>query len=312
MKKSHSEKVNKMRGMQGQILVLVLLIVVVSLAVGLAVATRNLTNIRTSTQAEHSQRAFTAAEGGVESTLSNLNKVAEAIETGNAGTTGCTNVQMKVSATCPLPSSVTGSGVNANVSASNVVVKEIKSYEKTIKLGDVAQVNLANTSSEFNVQWIKSGDLTPASMEFTFICTNDASVSCPLQVDNVQMNITKLANTYGRHSVAFTSGASGTGFSPCVIDTTPGTLFSCKENIKMPGSPKALLLRMKPLWNDVTVRIAPTQADANNFPVQIFEITSTATTDTGLTRKIQVTRDALPVMPAIFDYVLYSGQDINK
>lgn len=311
MKKSHSEKVNKMRGMQGQILVLVLLIVVVSLAVGLAVATRNLTNIRTSTQAEHSQRAFTAAEGGVESTLSNLNNVASYIKDGSNPPPSCTRVAGQ-SATCPLPTSVTGSGVNANVSESNVVVKEIKEYERVIKLGDVAQVNLANTSSEFNVQWIKSGDLTPASMEFTFICTNDASVSCPLQVDNVQMNITKLANTYGRHSVAFTSGASGTGFSPCVIDTTPGTLFSCKENFKMPGSPKALMLRMKPLWNDVTVSIAPTQADETNFPVQIFEITSTATTDTGLTRKVQVRRDALPVMPAIFDYVLYSGQDIIK
>ncbi len=56
----------------GQILILVLLIVVVALAVGLSVASRNITNLRSSTQTEQSQRAFTAAEGGVEDVLSRL------------------------------------------------------------------------------------------------------------------------------------------------------------------------------------------------------------------------------------------------
>ena len=49
---------------QGQILILVLLVVVVILAIGLSVASRNITNLRTSTQTENSQKAFSAAEGG--------------------------------------------------------------------------------------------------------------------------------------------------------------------------------------------------------------------------------------------------------
>ena len=56
----------------GQILILVLLVVVVVLAIGLSVASRNITNLRTATQSEQSQRAFGAAEGGVEKVLSDF------------------------------------------------------------------------------------------------------------------------------------------------------------------------------------------------------------------------------------------------
>src|SRR3989338_6979057 len=73
-----------MKRKSGQILILILLIVVVALAVGLSVASRNITNLRTSTQAEHSQRALSAAEGGVEDVLSRLNYVAQYITTGTA------------------------------------------------------------------------------------------------------------------------------------------------------------------------------------------------------------------------------------
>ena len=58
-----------MKKKKGQVLVLVLLVVVVALAVGLSVASRNLTNLRITTQSEQSQRAFNAAEGGNEHAL---------------------------------------------------------------------------------------------------------------------------------------------------------------------------------------------------------------------------------------------------
>src|SRR3990167_8580957 len=64
----------------GQILILVLLVIVVVLAVGLSVASRNITNLRTATQSEQSQRAFSAAEGGVEKVLSNFAGFANQID----------------------------------------------------------------------------------------------------------------------------------------------------------------------------------------------------------------------------------------
>ncbi|MCL5439267.1 MAG: pilus assembly PilX N-terminal domain-containing protein [Patescibacteria group bacterium] len=54
---------------RGQTLLIVVLIMVVSLTVGLAVASRSIVNLRTSTEEENSQRAFSAAEAGVEQLL---------------------------------------------------------------------------------------------------------------------------------------------------------------------------------------------------------------------------------------------------
>lgn len=307
MNKRQRVKVNKMTGKQGQILVLVLLIVVVSLAVGLAVAARNLTNIRTSTQTEHSQRAFTAAEGGVESTLSNLNNVASYIKDGSNPPPSCTRVPGE-SATCSLPSSVTGSGVNA--STSNVVVKGNKSYEKTIELGDVAQVDIHSYQGNTIIEWAKTGEPADVILEFTILCDIDPG-ACPVQVDDPPVIQAQGADykqlRVGFKAVNASSSGLGTGFRTC--EPNAGSLFSCKTEISLPDA-KPLLLRIKPFRNRVTVKITP--SDLSAFPVQTYEITSTATTDTGLTRKVQVTREALPQMPAIFDYVLYSGQDIIK
>lgn len=50
----------------GQMLIVVILIMVVALTVGLSIASRTITNLRISRQSEESQRAFQAAEAGIE------------------------------------------------------------------------------------------------------------------------------------------------------------------------------------------------------------------------------------------------------
>src|SRR4030042_6419904 len=108
-----------MKKRRGQVLVLILLIVVVALAVGLSVASRNITNLRTSTQTEHSQRALTAAEGGIEDILSRLSEVAP--------------VGAGVSEEYTVP--VGDISANVTVTAKTV-------YEATIQPGEVGQINL--------------------------------------------------------------------------------------------------------------------------------------------------------------------------
>lgn len=53
----------------GQILLVVVLAMIVALTVGLSVASRTITNLKISRQNEESQRAFQAAEAGIEQTL---------------------------------------------------------------------------------------------------------------------------------------------------------------------------------------------------------------------------------------------------
>ncbi len=56
---------------RGQILLVVILVMVTALTIGLSVAARTITNTRTSQEAENSEKAFSAAEAGIEQSLTN-------------------------------------------------------------------------------------------------------------------------------------------------------------------------------------------------------------------------------------------------
>ncbi len=58
---------------QGQALLLVVIVLVISMTIGLSVATRSITNLRTSSEEQDSQRAFSAAEAGIERALNSSN-----------------------------------------------------------------------------------------------------------------------------------------------------------------------------------------------------------------------------------------------
>src|SRR3989304_631033 len=57
---------------KGQILILFLLVLVVGLAIVLSVASRTITDIRTTTTSDESNRAYFAAEAGIEEALQQL------------------------------------------------------------------------------------------------------------------------------------------------------------------------------------------------------------------------------------------------
>src|SRR3990167_4248462 len=209
-----------MKKRRGQILIIVLLIVVVALAVGLSVASRNITNLRISTQTEQSQRAFTAAEGGVEDILSRLTTVAPA--------TG--------SQTFP----VTVGDITANVT-----VKSSQIYESTIQPGEIGQIDLLNMTSPFTLQidWSKSSDPLEKA--------NIASVELTL-VNNSG------GGNYGQSRI-FWQGILGRADelvpigNPTPSCSSPSTNFDkCGEWIIT--TPDPVLLRIKPLWNKATVK----------------------------------------------------------
>lgn len=56
---------------KGQVLLVVVLVMVVALTVGLSMLSRSISNLRNATDEEHSQKAFSAAEAGIEQFLKN-------------------------------------------------------------------------------------------------------------------------------------------------------------------------------------------------------------------------------------------------
>ncbi|OGD87219.1 hypothetical protein A2870_03670 [Candidatus Curtissbacteria bacterium RIFCSPHIGHO2_01_FULL_41_11] len=268
-----------MKKRSGQILIIVLLVVVVALAVGLSVASRNITNLRTSTQTEQSQRAFTAAEGGVEDVLSRLSTITSGIPVG-----GQTTVNVPV----------------GNLTA-NVSIASANTYQQVIDEGNVGQIALSGGSGTVQVEWVNSSDSSesgnPASLEITEI----NGVSPYTQVRSAWSGADHGGDQQGfvdpsttTLSAPYHNCTSGSGFQKCV-------------QIDLAASP--VFLRIRPFWNKATVMVS---SSSGSLPAQTYNITSTASTQAGITRKVQVTRTALPQLPASFDYVLFSEQDIVK
>ncbi len=264
-----------MKRRSGQILILVLLVVVVALAVGLSVASRNIVNLRTATQSEQSARAFSAAEGGVEDVLSRLSTIAQqASVTSPEGYIG----------TVPVGDLV----ANVTVKAGNV-------YEAVVEEGTVAQIDLAGppaATGTIQIEWAKSSDQLekdrPASIEVTQVSGSGPSY---LQ--------TRFARTGG------SGGTDESGFSAPNCFSSGG--FEKCTTILLSSNPVSL--RVRPFWNRTTLRVASV---GGSMPIQTYDVVSTVTTDLGITRRVQVTRSALPQLPASFDYVLFSESDVTK
>src|SRR3990167_8539835 len=265
----------------GQILIIVLLVIVVVLAVGLSVASRNITNLRTATQSEQSQRAFSAAEGGVEEILSKLNQYEGVIASGGT-----------------ISPTVDVGGQNVQV-----VVSGKRTFENSISLGNVGQIKLTDENGQsvgsgktIRIEWAKTGengdDSLPASLEI-------AQIFGTPSVYNQKRVYAQADSSRVNESVNSDLAAACPGF-------VEGEFRRCAQ---ITTEVNGIILRIKPFWANATVRVLGVGFD---LPVQIYDVTSTAATEIGVTRRVQVSRTALPQLPAVFDYVLFGEGDVIK
>lgn len=277
-----------MKKRKGQVLILILLVVVVALSVGLSIASRNVTNLKTSTQSEQSQRVFTAAEGGVEDILSQLDTLRDDATIAAGGTRTFT----------PDVGDIDPS----------VEVRGSLVYEALIDLGEVGQIDLDNSpgsllgaGTNIQIEWAKLDEASetasdgPASIEVTQVY----GASPFSQTRYFFQGVSGRAN----ESVGISPG----GFTSAGACNSPSGRFQRCAVITTQATPQ--VLRVKPFWVKTTVRV---YASGANLPVQVYDVASTATSGFGVTRRVQVTRTALPHLPAVFDYALFSERDIIK
>lgn len=265
---------------QGQVLVLVLLVVVVALAIGLSVASRNITNLKTATQSERSQRAFSAAEGGVEDVLSRLNTIASTNAAQIANPNG-------------FPVSVPVGSINASV-----VIKGASTYESAIELGTVGQVDLKDVAggTQIRIEWSKTGEsVDPATIEA--IEYYQPAAGTYSQRREAWQGLPGRTGESGSFLIPSSSGCSST-YRRCATFLVDGSAV---------GTGK--YLRIRPFWSRATVKVS---ALSGSIPLQTYNIESTAKTDEGLSRKVVVSRNALPSLPAAFDYAIFSSGSITK
>ncbi len=316
-------KIYKSRRQTGQILIIFLLILVVGLALVLSVASRSITDIRITTTSDESNRAYFAAEAGIEEALKRLQQPSTTSEfTAELDFTAVNKTTAKVK--------------SSDLSSTSGAYLLLDALERDA----VAQVNLLKDFNKLN------GPPPPSAV--TAVGTETLTIYWGAQgvSPNPAIEITVLhhnaAGTWGLEKYAFDpDNTHGNNFGSLQCITTPSNpiptdqgniYFENQINLRirqgysgvLPVTPPdrcgvamagvsadPVLARIRLLYNDVPHPVAVEATNGWVLPSQGSEVESTGSTDSGVTRKLKV-RQQFPALPSIFDYVLFSGGDLTK
>ncbi|MCG2686008.1 type II secretion system GspH family protein [Candidatus Parcubacteria bacterium] len=149
---------------------------------------------------------------------------------------------------------------------------------------EVFQVNLKDYSGSLEIYWGK-GNQDGQDTALVVAVVKGSAGSYTMEKYAVNCGGTGLTGN------EFNLPALGSGDYPCGL----GTLNFSND---------AQLLRIRALYNGTEVRVIPSDA---SFPSQGYKITSTG--QAGESERIVVATRSNPALPAIFDYVLFSGSE---
>lgn len=285
------------RSASGQILVLVLLVVLVALTIGLSIASRTLSTLRNTAELDQSNRAFSAAEAGIERTLALL----KADPNLDCEVTDCTgNI----------------SGIDAKVTVADAGGTTDAFGLSTLEKDDVLQVNLDTYSgSSLDLYWGNQGDNAGST------CPNASAVVVSVVYKNTATNAYGLGK--GAYDACLDAARSGNNFErpsatfevdPLnVLDLQGGETrgnYGYKVSLNLaPGGPYVgagslpVMARVRLMYvGDKPIAFDP---NGNLLPVQGQQIVSTAVVG-GKQRTVKVLKTTSS-LPAIFDYALFNG-----
>ena len=287
----------------GQALVLVVLVMVISLTVGLAVSSQSLISSKQGILEEYSAKSYAAAEAGAEVALQSLN--------------GCSGNECITST--PVSGSVGSDAAYEYTIASLGIEEATNIFEHKLEKDEVVQLNLTNDGespvaplNNVNVQvywWCAnancqtaidddSGDATTrAAIEFTYLTETAGSYEVTLKEAYDSDDTGRIANNN------FSAAVGGTTINGHTYTYYAGSgAYSFQT-----GTETQRLLRIRTWYNGAWVAVV---LNGRSFSPQGFEVVSTG--NSGTTERIVRVTKTLPYLPAIFDYVLFSGSDLNK
>ena len=274
---------------RGQAILIVVLVMAIALTIGLAIISRSITDVRVSRQEEESARAFSAAEAGIEKT------VALGLSSGTF--------------------TLNGQEVNYNVVSSGIGgsgVTEIL-FSEQLKSGEVQSVWLVNHDAD--------GDLDPSSYyqgaTINFYWGNESTADDEVTTPALEATLVyqesgsfKIKRAVFDPSTASRKGSNN--FSDAGAGATiDSEVLAFGASLDVAGIP--YLLRLKLLYNESeTHYVAVSSPASESLPSQGTCYQSSATVvGSDISRKIEQCR-FYDVPPALFDYVLYSGQGLTK
>lgn len=269
---------------QGQALMMVVLIMFVGLQMVVITFMNSLADLRLSTMEDQSERAFNASEAGIEDLLAlNESDIDTYVGVGETD----------------MPGSVDGLDPRANVGGNEY-------YKYQIKQNDTGEVQLAGNLgvSTVDIYWTN----TSSNSEHN---TGDACYGSGLLIEKWTNNAGTInVNRYnfppsGCNNDPYVGWSGSTSGNDAYYGLDLIGNFQSKLNTSIAVTNNDIMLRIRPINNMATIYVV---GNGGTMPLQVHNITSSASTNTGESRALQVVR-TVPQLPSIFDYVLFSGKN---
>ncbi len=286
----------------GQVLLTLILVMTVALAIGLSVVQKSLTDVSTATKVEDSQRAFSAAEAGIEKGLNgdmttktfteNNSQITSLEDSGSIPALPPSQTQQKPLEYPPLAKEEVGQIWLADPDP-NVVLPGCSAIDAT------KHVPVCYKQSTLSVYWGSSSS-DKAALELTLIYYNGTSyVSRKWYLDQV---VRTPANNFDQ--VQNCAGYKPEGFT---------TTYQCYVLLgNLPSN--LIMLRVRLLYNitsqPIAVLASGTCGRDCSLPPQYKILTSTGTAGE-VQRKVKVFQ-SFKAIPTFFDYALFSNGEIKK
>lgn len=254
---------------RGQALLIVILIMVVSLTVGLSVASRSIINLRTTTEEENSQRAFSAAEAGIEKALATGAGITARQDLGNNAFIEEVDI--------------------GEVSGTEFVLNGGNNVEKDngVDLGlsqDYPGYATSQNILNLSIYWGSQGDTCPNSAAIEFIVISGS------------------ANSPRSTRYTYDPCSRGNNFSPAQTgpySDIPGKTFQYRAQVGTINN--GLIARVVPLYANTPLGIS----SGTSLPLQGRVIQSTG--ESGGTQRKVTYFAGYPQLPVeFFQYILFS------
>lgn len=305
MKRQLKKTFNSLRDESGQVLIIILLVMVVAVSIVLSLSARSLTDIRTTTSTEQSNRAYFAAEAGIERALQQIkdNSITSSISGGGVDLGNKASYTGTIASTGGTAQAFYFSGLQDNSIQVNL---------RTIVTSDDTGIQ----NGRLNVYWhtrTNPIDSDTAALEVTLLRKNSSG----------NYAVDKFAcdpfNAGTRSSNGFNCGGAAAPLvfnsSNCSTTTLAGisnssiTNFCVKASFPVNSTEKTVLARIRPLYSSDGIAVEyvdSTGATVQVLPQQGYIIESTGVGPDGATRKLKVFR-SFASLPTVFDFVLYNG-----
>lgn len=272
---------------RGQVILIILLVTVVGLTIGLSLVSRTIQDVQLSSQISESQKAFSAAESGIEAAL-----------TGSDLTSS--------------PVNLTLNGGSANYTVTEIGGSDDPVSIPNIKNGDSYTLWLVDHESDGTVATLPQEAYT-SELD---VCFGDGiNGTTPALELTLLYYDTAASNAFRIAKAAFDPDAVSrdNNFSSVTVDTSENTTCKYKADISnwstvfgvnpSTGSQVLVSLSIKPVYDGTSLTIIP--GSGGSLPSQGKLISSTGKTSSGVARKINVLQ-GYPALPSIFDYTLYT------